>query len=409
MKPPSAFKSFQRSSHAIFQARPSWLSYWRAWLGMLAVIAVSLVQRQLFEGVTSAVGIPSELSEIVMFIPAGLIVLGIVFHRYTRSYEIEDQRVLRTTVGFIARTKREYALSDKIQIDAGQSVAARLLNYGTVGFWTGDELSRMEWRNVADPDKLVTFIRRLNTESPLEGSANNHAAGQTRSAKTSSQKETDIPKSSASIARPPQGTVFAKHVIRVPNFPGTFARVPGGLKPAVESYQWIERGQPLLVMTLQTRNSFIHKESDTVEVTIPSPASGLVVHSTMSASNHTELWYSRTTLLPAAKDPPSENGAYVYGALKDALWAHRQYLFRDNKTMREMKKMTGSHRDFALKLENDQFILEALQEMCAQNCDIVDARPHFDPYFVEAWHRWEHLRPFLNGFVDDAAKVSQPG
>ena len=89
------------------------------------------------------------------------IIAGVVYHRYTHAYEIENGRKLRLLAGFISRVKREFPLTDKVQTDMGQSIAGRLLNYGTIAFWTGDDRSRLVWAKVSDPDRVIAYLDLL--------------------------------------------------------------------------------------------------------------------------------------------------------------------------------------------------------------------------------------------------------
>lgn len=125
------------------------------------VFALWLVQREVFNGLADAVGAPASLSAIGLFIGLAPIAFSVLYHRYTRSYEIEEGQTLRATAGFVSRAKRQFSLSDKIQSDMVQSIPARLLNYGTVVFWTGDDKSRLVWKNAPDPDRIIAYINDL--------------------------------------------------------------------------------------------------------------------------------------------------------------------------------------------------------------------------------------------------------
>lgn len=60
--PPGEFQRFQRGGASILRLRPAWGAYWRAWIACGGVIALWLVQRQLFDGLSRALGFPAELS-----------------------------------------------------------------------------------------------------------------------------------------------------------------------------------------------------------------------------------------------------------------------------------------------------------------------------------------------------------
>ncbi len=161
MTPPPGFEPITRNGRVVLRARPSWQSYWSAGVLALGVFALWLVQREVFNGLAQAVGAPASLSAIGLFIGLAPIVFSVLYHRYTRSYEIEEGQMLRATAGFVSRAKRQFSLSDKIQSDMVQSIPARLLNYGTVVFWTGDDKSRLVWKNAPDPDRIIAYINDL--------------------------------------------------------------------------------------------------------------------------------------------------------------------------------------------------------------------------------------------------------
>ena len=125
--------------------RPAWASYWKAWLAVAALAASAYAFPQVRGAYLETPAQLQEIATLVSLAPALLIIAGILFHRYTRAYQIESGRRLRTTIGFIARDRREFLISDKIQTDLKQTVLSRLLGYGTLRFWTGDDQSGQSW------------------------------------------------------------------------------------------------------------------------------------------------------------------------------------------------------------------------------------------------------------------------
>lgn len=221
--PPGEFQRFQRGGANILRLRPAWGSYWRVWIACGGVIALWSAQRQLFDGLTRALGFPAELSVIGLLVGLAPIIVGMLYHRYTRSYEIEDGVKLRASVGFIARVKREFSLTDKIQADAAQSVPARLLNYGTIGFWTGDDRSRLEWIGAPDPDRIVAYIDSLKHGDARQasrqggGQRKEHAAAPSAAARSEAGMSRAAPiASSSELSSQP----VAPHV--VPGAPEAF-------------------------------------------------------------------------------------------------------------------------------------------------------------------------------------------
>jgi len=160
---PGQFKQLSRKGQTVLRMRPAWTSYWRSGLAAVVVTGLWFVQRELFDGLAQRLGIPVELSGLGLAIALLPIVAGVAYHRYTHAYEIENGRKLRLLAGFISRVKREFPLTDKVQTDMGQTIAGRLLNYGTIAFWTGDDRSRLEWRNAPDPDRIIAFLDELKS------------------------------------------------------------------------------------------------------------------------------------------------------------------------------------------------------------------------------------------------------
>jgi hypothetical protein len=121
------------------------------------------VQRELFNGLAAAIGIPVEWSSLGLLIGLAPIAAGVLFHHFTHLYELEGGQRLRATRGFIARVRREFTLSPQVQVDLRQTAMGRLLNYGSVRFWTGDDRSGLEWTNVKDPAGLVDAVHAVRT------------------------------------------------------------------------------------------------------------------------------------------------------------------------------------------------------------------------------------------------------
>jgi len=163
MTPPQGHDAFSRNGKSVIRFRPAWRSFWGSAIAGACVLTLWMVKKSIFDGVALSVGIPAELSALGLIIGLGPIALAVLYQRYTRSFEIEEGRTIRRTVGFIARKKREFSLSDKIQADMEQSISARVLNYGTIRFWTGDDRSQLEWANAPDPDEIISYINALKS------------------------------------------------------------------------------------------------------------------------------------------------------------------------------------------------------------------------------------------------------
>jgi len=176
MNAPSQFDRFERNGKEILRLRPAWRSFWRSGIAGASICILWLVKKEVFDGLAHSLGIPAQLSALGLVIGLAPIVFAVLYQRYTRSYEIEDGRKLRVTVGFIARSKREFSLSDKIQADMSQTIPARLLNYGVITFWTGDDKSRLQWFNAPAPDKVIGYIDTLKDPAQYAASAPPHTS-----------------------------------------------------------------------------------------------------------------------------------------------------------------------------------------------------------------------------------------
>tara|TARA_R110002124_G_scaffold75998_8_gene203749 strand:- start:7659 stop:8978 length:1320 start_codon:yes stop_codon:yes gene_type:complete len=163
---PRQFKTVKRGGQDVLRVRPAWLSYWGSFLAAMGVIGLWIVQRPLFDGMADALGLSNDVAGLGLAIGLLPIAIRVFYHRYTHAYEIENGRKLRLVAGFISRVKREFPLTDKVQTDMGQSFIGRILNYGTLAFWTGDDRSRLTWKDAPDPDRIVAFLDRLKSGGP---------------------------------------------------------------------------------------------------------------------------------------------------------------------------------------------------------------------------------------------------
>lgn len=164
---PKYFNEYRLQGRTVLRMRPAWSSYWGSMIAVAVIVGLWMLQRALFDEVAATLGVPPELPAASLVLALSPILLRVLYHRYTHAYEIEDDRKLRLSAGFIARQKREFPLSDKVQTDVSQSIIARMLNFGTIGFWTGDDRSRLEWHNAPDPDRIVAFLDQLKSGAPV--------------------------------------------------------------------------------------------------------------------------------------------------------------------------------------------------------------------------------------------------
>ncbi len=385
--------------------RPAWASYWKAWLAIAGLAASAYAFSRVRNIVLET---PAQLQGIVALTtlaPILLIIAGVLFHRYTRAYQVENGRRLRTTIGFIARDRREFLISDTIQTDLKQTVLGRLLGYGTLRFWTGDDQSGQSWVNVAAPNRLEAEIKALalNTDDAARKPSRN--AANARTEKPNLHLNPAIP-AIPPLPKPPAGTIFANHAVILPRFPSSFVRHIGSLDTAVEPQQFVTRGEPLLTLTLMTEDEKLFGGGKVVDVVIPAPVSGLVLRRSHFASRPSHeaapnpADEMRSTLLPVEGEPV-ENGTFIYGALCDAMWKHRDFLFRRQRKLKEIAKHSPGSAQWVATWADDTTIRKALDELLIQPCDEIPARPAFDDYLCEAWIKRPHLRDFLAHLVDE--------
>ena len=386
--------------------RPAWASYWKAWLAIAGLAATAYAFSRVRNIVLET---PAQLQGIVALTtlaPILLIIAGVLFHRYTRAYQVENGRRLRTTIGFIARDRREFLISDKIQTDLKQTVLGRLLGYGTLRFWTGDDQSGQSWVNVAAPNRLEAEIKALalNTDDAARQPSRNTASARTE--KPNSRMNPAAP-ATPPLPHPPAGTIFAGHAIVLPRFtPSLMRHIGSEFKSAVEPQQFVAKGEPLLTLILMTEDETLFGGGKFVDVVIPAPVSGLVLR----RSHFTRPYYDqsppdpademRTTLLPV-KSEPAENGAFIYGALCDAIWKHRDFLFQRQRKLKEIAKHNAASAQWVATWTDENTVRKALDELLTQPCDEIPARPAFDDYLCEAWIKRPHLRDFLAPLVDE--------
>lgn len=180
----------------------------------------------------------------------------------------------------------------------------------------------------------------------------------------------------------------------------------GSLDTAVEPQQFVTKGEPLLTLTLMTEDEKLFGGGKVEDVVIPAPVSGLVLRRSHFASRPSHeaalnpADEMRATLLPVESESV-ENGAFIFGALCNAMWKHRDFLFRRQKKLKEIAKHSPGSAQWVATWTDDTTIRNALDEMLVQPCDEIPARPAFDDYLCEAWIKRPHLRDFLAPFVDE--------
>ena len=391
--------------------RPSWASYWKSWLaivGILGILAVSSSIREAVIGSSSQLQNPFPL---IALIPAALILFRALIHRYSRTYEIEDNRRIRNTTGIVSRARREFLLSDKIQTDLKQSIIGRLLNYGTLRFWTGDEQSGFAWIDVHDPARRETEVKRLVTSKPSSAGSETKPAEREPRSETHSAPEQVMPIDAA----PPAGTQLADRVVILPPLLGIIQAVAALPKYIAKNesidrdHRFVQRGEPLISIQVPSRDLSFGRQNYEL-VTIPSPVTGIVIKTGYSSTKESRDFnlkaYSKTspsdliltTIIPVKGFSNPDNGQIIFSDLRSALWAHREYLFRKQKFAKHPSKAR-----FVSAFQTDEGVRSLLDELSNQDCEIADAKLYFHEYINEIWFKRADLRPFLRHLVDEEA------
>lgn len=153
----------------LLRTHPAWASYWRAGVAAVLVVLLWRSQAWMFDHLLRLLSMAHASSGLGLALGLAPIAVAVLFHRYTRNYEIEGRRKLRSRVGFIARRIEEFSVSPRVQASIEQSVAGRLLDFGTVRFWTGDERSELVWENVGHPTRIAEFFHALKVGGELPG------------------------------------------------------------------------------------------------------------------------------------------------------------------------------------------------------------------------------------------------
>lgn len=386
--------------------RPAWVSYWKSWISIAVILVLSMIRANSAE-------LSSDVQNVLPYlalIPIGGILARVLFHRYSRTYQIEESRRIRNTTGIISRVRREFLISDKIQTDLKQTILGRFLNYGTLRFWTGDEQSGFAWVNVPDPARRETEVKQLvlaghdtkdHPRKPDEGH---------RAVTTASSFEALVPQRSL----PPKGTQLSQMAVIVPPLPGAIQVLAGEpkfistLNNSERDYRYVECGDPLIEILVPVRDLFFGRQ-DFERIVIPSPVTGLVIKTGHSATK--EIWDYRsreynnpdlatmmlTTIIPTSNASDPNQGHSLFGDLYRVLWENRDYIFNRQKTAR-----LHFERGRFGSLKTEDGIRALLDETSTQTCLHVDAMTHFHEYIHEIWFKRHDLRIFLNPLVNEA-------
>lgn len=193
----------------------------------------------------------------------------------------------------------------------------------------------------------------------------------------------------------PDGITFGDKVVLVPGlqvrlFTHSGRIIEDHLRP--RQYTWIERGEPVgRYETLQSSGG-IFSEEKWLGADIPSPVSGLIIHSSFG---HFSDWpkpqrgeivrptMAQLAILVADDEPAPEDNGFLFDHVLRFIDRHRAPSFKPSKQW-TMEGMT----------EDDYQRLVGYQRQA--HCITVAAMPEYHDYFEEARKRYPTLRPYLD-------------
>lgn len=160
------------------------------------------------------------------------------------------------------------------------------------------------------------------------------------------------------------------------------------------NYAWIKRGDTIGKYTLSVPRSYVAIVGALAgetehEVAIPSPASGLLIHSIYNYGDDEHDFGRadgdapvRMAILLPDDEPPAEDGQFMFSRLVQCVWDHRSPFLRPSRYW-TMGPMTESH------------LRQRLDAQLRLKPHVVDAMPRFEDYFEEARTEFPQLRPHL--------------
>ena len=126
-------------------------SIWRAVLAGIAILAFSLLMM-----IVPSFKLTGWLAIVVAVVPA-VEVIRILLDWLNERYIITNRRVMEVR-GIINKNVRDSALEKVNDVELNQSIAGRLLGYGTVEIITGSDIGVNEFRRISNP---VRFKREM--------------------------------------------------------------------------------------------------------------------------------------------------------------------------------------------------------------------------------------------------------
>lgn len=386
----------------LLRTRPSWVSYWRAWLAAAGVFLLWYFQKWIFDGILRLLGIPYETSWFGLAVGLIPIVAVVLFHRYTHVFEIEGRQRLRSRIGFIARRIDEFSISPRVQASINQSVAGRLLDFGTIRFWTGDDRSELVWTGVRHPTRIAAFFNVLKTGNALV-SADAAPGGTAYGDKA--PPDSVVASGSGALPRGmvPPGTQLSDQVVVVPGLSDGFShsgRLSGLLK---QNYGWVERGAPIACYTIAVPRVEVPLIGALVgfffgpivrSAVIRSPANGIVLHATYDFHTDSSGFFRGKSvpewerpigafaILLRKGEPAPEDGSWLFLDVCRLARAESRFFHRNSRYWSKGP------------IPPDRFVA-MLDKQQALQCRVTDVLPTYREYIEEAATRLSMLAPYL--------------
>lgn len=194
----------------------------------------------------------------------------------------------------------------------------------------------------------------------------------------------------------PQGITFGAKVAVIPGYASGFTH-SGQVKDLFErqSYCWIKRGDPIAEFRIEGSysNNFLSKliNSKVHSVSIPSPISGLLLHTTLKheLSSYLKDWNSMNSppmadlaLLIPEDEPKPETGKYMYKGMCDLIRNMSHYYY-DNSRYWSMEAFSPDHLNNLINLQ------------LSANPIIFEALPTWGDYLDEARTIKPEIRPLI--------------
>lgn len=194
----------------------------------------------------------------------------------------------------------------------------------------------------------------------------------------------------------PKGIKFGSKVAVIPGYASGFTH-SGYVKDLLhkQNYIWINRGQPIAEFKIEgsPTNHFLSRlfNSKVHSVPIPSPASGLLLHTTLKneLASYLKKWNSMKappladfSLLLPDDEPKPETGIYMYERMCNLVREMSHYYYKNS-------------RRWSMKAFSPEILENLIDLQLGANPIIFDALPIWEDYLNEARIKKPEIRPYI--------------